>query len=89
MVGGVAVIDRQGKVMIPGKIREALGLREGDRVEVTLELENGHARLAPSGSVVARTAGMLKGPGPVLSAEELRDSAELAIAEEALERSEP
>lgn len=84
MVGGMTVVDRNGQVTIPAEIREALGLKEGDQVEVTLE--NGHARLVPGGSVVDRTAGMLKHGGPVLSAEEERAAFEQAVADDVMER---
>lgn len=40
----------------------------------------------PQGSVVARTAGIFKTDRPPLSAEELREVAEHAIAEEVIER---
>ncbi|MDQ2744778.1 MAG: hypothetical protein M3Z66_21135 [Chloroflexota bacterium] len=43
-------------------------------------------RLQRRGSVVARTAGALKSDAPPLTAEALRQAAEEAIAEGALER---
>ncbi len=45
-----------------------------------------HVRLQRRGSVVARTAGALKSDAPPLTAEALRQAAEEAIAEGALER---
>ena len=86
MAGYLTVLTRKGQITIPAEIRRALALREGDKVAVTME--NGHARIVPYGSVVARTAGMFKGTGPVLSAEELREAAAQAIAEAAVERGE-
>ncbi len=81
------VITRKGQVTIPAEYRQALGLSEGDRMEVALD---GNAvRLVLTGSVAARTAGMLAGPGPVLSARALREAAEQAVAEEVEARSRP
>ncbi len=81
------VITRKGQVTIPAAYRQALGLSEGDRMEVALD---GNAvRLVRAESVAARTAGMLAGPGPVLSSHALRQAAEQAIAEEVEARSRP
>lgn len=85
MAGGIMVIDRSGQVTIAAEIREALGLKEGDQVEITLD--NGNARLVPHGSAVNRPAGLFRHGGPVLSAEEFREAAEVATAESQLERS--
>jgi AbrB family looped-hinge helix DNA binding protein len=79
------VITRKGQVTIPAEYRETLGLSRGDRMEVVLE--GNTVRLARAKSVTARTAGILAGPGPVLSAKALRVAAEKAIAEEVQERS--
>ena len=84
MASHLTVVTRKGQVTIPIEIRRALDLKEGDRVAVSLE--NGHVRLVPQGSVVERTAGIVKGRGPVLTAEELRVAAEQAIADVAVER---
>lgn len=80
----LTVMTRKGQITIPADVRRALDLKEGDKVAVTLE--NGHARLVPYGSVAARTAGVFRGEGPPLSAEELREAAERAMAEAAVER---
>ena len=81
------VINRKGQVTIPAEYRQALGLSEGDRMEVALD---GNAvRLVRTESVAARTAGMLAAPGPVLSARALRGAAEQDIAEAVEERSRP
>lgn len=79
------VLTRKGQITIPAEIRRALALEEGDRVAVILE--DGQARLVPSGcgSVVTRTAGALKRAGPGLSAEEERNAFERAVAEEVCE----
>ena len=81
------VITRKGQVTIPAAYRQALGLSEGDRMEVVIE---GNAvRLVRAESVAARTAGILAGPGPARSAKALRQAAEAAIAEAVEERSRP
>jgi AbrB family looped-hinge helix DNA binding protein len=80
----LTVVTRKGQITIPAEYRRALALEEGDKVAVTLE--GGQMRVIPYGSVAARTAGMLRGEEPVLSAEELREAAEEAIVEQALER---
>jgi AbrB family looped-hinge helix DNA binding protein len=71
-------------VTIPVEIRRALGLKEGDKVAFTLV--NGEARLMPSGSVVERTAGIIKPRGRTLTERELKDAAEQAIADDVMER---
>ncbi len=78
------VITRKGQVTVPAEIRRELGLKRGDKVAFIIV--NGEVRLAPSGSVVERTAGAFKARGPALTAERLRESAERAMAEEAVER---
>jgi AbrB family looped-hinge helix DNA binding protein len=80
----LTVMTRKGQITIPAELRRALNLREGDKVAVLME--NGHLRVSPYGSVTSQTAGMLAGPGPILSAEELREAAEQAIADDVIER---
>jgi AbrB family looped-hinge helix DNA binding protein len=81
----LSVVTRKGQITIPAEFRKALGLKEGDRV--ALSLEDGEVRLAPSESVVTRTAGIFKTDEPAKSAEELRVLAEEAIAADVMERS--
>jgi AbrB family looped-hinge helix DNA binding protein len=78
------VLTRKGQTTIPLDIRLALDLKEGDRVEWIQEGPRVWLRVA--GSVVERTAGVFKPTAPPLSADELREAAERAIAEGALER---
>lgn len=80
----LTVVTRKGQITVPAEIRRALGLREGDKVAWTID--DSQVRLWRTGSVVERTAGILKGDEPPLSAEELRKAAEEAIAEAAIER---
>ncbi len=84
MTQHLTVMTRKGQITVPVEIRRALGLKEGDKVAVSLE--NGHARLVRYGSVTARTAGMFRVEGPPLTAEQLREAAAQRMAEEALGR---
>ena len=78
------VVTRKGQVTVPAEIRRELGLKQGDRVAFILD--EGEVRLTRTGSVVQRTAGALKGHKPPLTTEQLRESAERAMAEEAVKR---
>ncbi len=80
------VLTRKGQTTIPLEIRRALGLKEGDRIEWLQE--GPRAWLRPASSIVERTAGVFKPATMPPSAEELREVAERAIAEGALERTE-
>jgi AbrB family looped-hinge helix DNA binding protein len=80
------VVTRKGQITIPAEVRQTLGLTEGDRVAIVLE-DNLQVLLTRTQSVVACTAGMLKSASAPLSAEELRQAAESAIADAAGERS--
>jgi AbrB family looped-hinge helix DNA binding protein len=77
----------KGQITIPMEIRKALGLVEGDRIEV--QLEAGTVCLRRAESVIARTAGIFAHAGPPRSVEEMREAAEVAIALEAEARSRP
>jgi antitoxin PrlF len=76
------VVTRKGQITIPAEVRRSLGMSEGDRIALVVE-DNRQVCLTRTESVVARTAGMLKSETAPLSAEELRQAAEGAIAEEA------
>lgn len=78
-------ITSKGQVTIPVEVRRVLGVKPRDRVSFVVENHEVHIRRADS--VVARTAGIFKSSAPALSAEELREAAESAMAEVALERS--
>lgn len=82
----LSTVTSKGQVTIPVEIRRVLGLAPHEKVAFILEADQ--VRLARRGSVVARTAGMLRTNRPPLTAEELREAAERAIAEEVAERSE-
>ena len=78
------VITRKGQVTVPAEIRRELGLKQGDKVAFILD--EGEVRLARTGSVVQRTAGAFRSRKPPLTPEQLRESAEQAMADEALQR---
>jgi antitoxin PrlF len=81
----LTVVTRKGQITIPAPIRKALGLVEGDRVALVIGEDQQVYISRPTG-VVARTAGMLKAAGQPLTAEQLRQAGEDAIAEAADER---
>ncbi len=80
----LTVVTQKGQVTIPVEIRRALGLKEGDFVAFVMK--NDQALLMRTGSVVERTAGILKRGEPPLTAEALREAAERAIAETSVKR---
>jgi len=80
----MTVVTRNGQITIPVAVRRALNLNQGDRVVVTLDADG--ARLARQGSVTAQTAGMFRSSRPPLSAEAERETAERAVADEAVQR---
>src|SRR5215203_2810773 len=81
----LSVVTRKGQITIPAEFRRALGLKEGDKV--ALSLEEGEMRLSPTDSVVTRTVGIFKTGEPPKTTEELRVLAEEAIAQDVMERS--
>lgn len=80
----LSVVTRKGQVTVPAEIRRQLGLKVGEKVAFVIHGDE--VRVLRGGSVVERTAGAFKGYGPSLSAEELREAAEHAIAKDAIER---
>ena len=80
----LSTVTRKGQITIPAEFRKALGLKEGDKV--ALSLEAGEVKLSRTGSVVEATAGALRSDVPPLSPEEERRAAEQAIAEDVVAR---
>jgi bifunctional DNA-binding transcriptional regulator/antitoxin component of YhaV-PrlF toxin-antitoxin module len=74
----------RGQVTIPVAIRRVLGVRPHDLVAFVIEGDQ--VRIHRSDGIVASTAGIFKDCEPTLTAEELRVAAEIAIAEDAVER---
>ena len=69
---------------IPAEVRRSLGLRRGDLVAFLIQ--DRELRLIPRRSVAERTAGMFRSRKRPLTAEQLREEAETAIAAEASKR---
>lgn len=80
----VRIVTGEGQIALPTAVRNALRVRTGDAV--TLTIENGHVRLEAGGGVVERTAGAIKSDVVFSTAEEERAAAEQAIADAAMER---
>lgn len=79
-----APVTTKGQVTIPAEIRRILGVKPHEKVSFTVDGD--HVCIRKSGSVARRTAGMLKSTEPPLTAEELREAGERAIAEDVVER---
>lgn len=89
VVRGLTRITRKGQITVPAEIRAALGLKEGDRLEVSYDELTHVVTLEPPSSVVSRTAGMLKRPGqPRASTANEKENARRAWAQAAVERDE-
>jgi antitoxin PrlF len=84
MVELLATVTDKGQVTVPAEVRRRLGIRPRDKLAFVLDGDT--VRLVRRGSVVARTAGVLKGASTPVSAEEMREAAEIAIASEVVER---
>lgn len=81
----LSTITSKGQVTIPAEVRRLL--RAAPRDKIAFLVEDDQVRLARTGSVVERTAGILMTKKSPRTARELREAAERAIAEEALRRS--
>lgn len=71
----------KGRVTIPRKLRDRLGLKRGDKIKFSLE--GGMIRLIIpqlEEDVVERTKGVLKGVEPELTPEELEEAFLTAVA---------
>ena len=79
-----STVTTKGQVTIPVAIRRLLQVQPHDRVSFVVEDDK--VQVIRSQSVVARTAGVLKQEKPPLTAKELREVAEEAIAQEASSR---
>ena len=80
----LSTVTSKGQVTIPAEIRRILRVLPHDKVAFVVEGDT--VRLARRGSVVSQTAGIFKTAQSPLSAEELREEAERAIAEDVVER---
>ncbi len=78
------VVGRKGQITLPAEMRRALEIEEGDKVVVAREGNVIH--VTRIGSVVERTAGIIKSRGRAPTERELKESAEQAIADDVLAR---
>jgi AbrB family looped-hinge helix DNA binding protein len=76
----MGVVTRKGQVTLPAEVRHSLGLKQGDRV--IFRLQDDQVLVKRTESVVSATAGIFKSDRLAMSAKQLRDAAEEAIAEE-------
>jgi AbrB family looped-hinge helix DNA binding protein len=85
MMIGTTSLTRKGQITVPAKIRQLLGLRQGDRIDFAVA--DNRVVLQRGASVVAQTAGKLKARANVgRSAEQLREAAAQTIAAEGMAR---
>ncbi|MBI2906996.1 MAG: AbrB/MazE/SpoVT family DNA-binding domain-containing protein [Chloroflexi bacterium] len=80
----LTTITKKGQVTLPAEVRRLLGVGPRDKVAFVVSADQ--VCVVRPRSVVERTAGVFKGTGPVLTAEELRVAAEEAIADDVMER---
>jgi len=80
----VRTVTQKGQVTIPVEVRNLLGVSPHDKVAFVVE--DKQVRLAPTKSIVERTAGVFKSDKPARTAGELREEAQQAMAEETIER---
>ena len=78
----VTRVTRKGQVAIPAEVRRVLGVPPDGQVAFVVEADQ--VRLAPVGSVAARTAGVLRSDLPALSPQAEKVAAEETMAEEAV-----
>jgi antitoxin PrlF len=81
----LTIVTTKGQVTLPIEVRRYLGIESNDRVAFVIE--DGDVRLRRHGSVIERTAGILRrSDQPSLSAAEIRDEVSAAIAEDTSRR---
>ena len=80
-----STISSKGQVTLPAEVRQTLGVKQGDKI--AFMVDDDQVRVRRTGSVVAMTSGIFKSWQAARTAEELRQVAEEAIAEEGRERS--
>lgn len=78
------VITRKGQITIPIEIRRELGLKEGDKVALSINGETGEVTLKRARSVAERTFGILGGLRPPIDPREERRAFEEYMATRSL-----
>ncbi len=82
----LTVVTRKGQVTVPAEVRQALNLRQGDKVAFVLpESPAGEVTLRRVGSVVEQTFGALASPLTALSVAEERRAFEEGVAKEVVD----
>jgi antitoxin PrlF len=66
-----ATITSKGQVTIPVKVRNALGLSTGDRIEFVVNEATGHYEVIPTTTSVATLKGMVGKPAQAVSIEDM------------------
>ena len=81
----LSVLTRKGQVTVPAEIRRALGLKEGDKLIVSLDdSREGQITLRPVRSVAEMTAGAIAPHRRPEDLKALREAAWEEVAEEVL-----
>jgi len=78
------VITRKGQITIPVEIRRALGLKEGERMALSINEDTGEVTLKRAQSVAERTFGALAGLRPPIDPREERRAFEEYMATRSL-----
>ena len=85
----LTVVTRKGQITVPAEIRRALGIREGDKLAVSVADDARQVRLRPVRSVAELTFGSLTPGRPVGDVQEQRREFEEAAAEEVMAETDP
>ena len=85
----LTVVTRKGQITVPAEIRRALGIREGDKLAVSVADDTRQVRLRPVRSVAELTFGALTPARPPEDIQEQRRAFEEAAAEEVVAETEP
>ncbi len=80
----IVTMTSENRIILLREVREILGVGPGDRIIFTLDGDS--ALITRQQSVVQHTAGMMPSEVSFATAEEMRATAEKAIAEDALHR---
>ncbi|MGI8552689.1 MAG: AbrB/MazE/SpoVT family DNA-binding domain-containing protein [Dehalococcoidia bacterium] len=86
----LTVVTRKGQITIPIEVRRALGIKEGDKIAISLPVEgDGQATLRPIRSVAEMTFGVFEPRKRPENMRELREAFMDDIAERELSRVSP
>ncbi len=86
----LTVVTRKGQITIPAEIRNALGLKEGDKIAISIvDSDGGQARLRPVRSVAEATFGAITPRRQPEDFKELRRLFEEGTAYEAMAEAPP